>query len=102
MCPLCRADVEPAATACARCGARLVSAGGRVNVNVTAEFAVPQLPADASDAAIGAPAAGACAWCGRGADQVRKLLGAGAVAICEGCVALCVDILDAELGPGWR
>ena len=44
------------------------------NVNVTAEFAVPQLPTDASDAAL--PAAGAsegrCAWCGRGGDQVPE------------------------------
>jgi hypothetical protein len=35
-------------------------------------------------------------------DEVRELLGLGAVAICDGCVALCVDILEAEIGPGWR
>ena len=101
-CPLCRADVEPGATECVACGATLVSAGGRVAVHVTAEFAVPQLPTDVSEAAVPGPGAGACAWCGRSAGDVRKLLGSGPVAICEGCVALCVDILDAELGPGWR
>ena len=42
-----------------------------------------------------------CAWCGKGEPEVRKLLGRGSVALCEECVALCCDILDAELGS-WR
>ncbi len=53
-------------------------------------------------AGAGAAAATACTWCGKPGDLVRKLLGHGAVAICDGCVALCADILEAELGPGWR
>jgi ClpX C4-type zinc finger len=42
-----------------------------------------------------------CAWCGKREDEVRKLLGRGAVALCEECIALAADILDAELGE-WR
>ena len=110
-CPLCDAVVDPRSAAlavCGACGARLVGrVAGRVSgstpvVQATAEFAVPELPMTASDAAIVTHPADACAWCGRGGDQVRKLLGTGVVAICDGCVALCVDILEAELGPGWK
>ncbi len=103
-CPLCKAAIDPGdrAATCAGCGARLGDAGGRVAVAATAEFAVPDLPFTVSDAAIAHVPATACAWCGRGGDQVRKLLGSSAVAICDGCVALCVDILAAELGPDWR
>lgn len=42
-----------------------------------------------------------CTWCGRDEDQVRKLLGSGIAHICNACVALCADILSAELGPDW-
>jgi ClpX C4-type zinc finger len=72
-------------------------------VRATGEFLIPPEPADEPGPT---PAPGAevtaCAWCGAPGDQVRKLLGKGAVAICDGCVALAVDILTAELGPSWR
>jgi hypothetical protein len=32
---------------------------------------------------------------------VKKLLGRGGVALCNECVSLCCDILDAEVGD-WR
>ncbi|HVV87529.1 MAG TPA: ClpX C4-type zinc finger protein [Kofleriaceae bacterium] len=109
-CPVCRATIPagPVAGACPACGTRLPHGGvGRLSgsmpvIHATGEFMVPELPPSASDAAIATDPAGSCSWCGRAGDQVRKLLGTGAVAICDGCVALCVDILDAELGPGWR
>jgi len=33
---------------------------------------------------------------------VRKLLGRSGTALCNECVALACDIMDAELGHGWR
>ena len=43
-----------------------------------------------------------CAWCGKHEREVKKLLGRGGVALCDECVSLCCDILDAELGGEWR
>lgn len=61
-------------------------------------------PAEVS-AALGVAALPAspdtCAWCNKGAGAVRKLLGRGGVALCNECIALCCEILDAELGT-WR
>jgi len=34
--------------------------------------------------------------------QVKKLLGRGGVALCDECVSLASDIMEAELGSGWR
>jgi hypothetical protein len=114
-CPFCAAAVEPDDPVCGACGAHLEGAGEllRTTPSVTAEHRVPHLPEDLAGAGAGEPsttamavdaarAPGACAWCRRDAGQVRKLVGAAGVAICDGCVALCVDILEAELGPGWR
>jgi hypothetical protein len=44
----------------------------------------------------------ACSWCGRGRADVKKLLSSAGAHICDGCVALCADILTAELGADWR
>ncbi|MBK7537233.1 MAG: hypothetical protein IPI49_18070 [Myxococcales bacterium] len=44
---------------------------------------------------------GVCAWCNKAEHVVRKLLGRGAASICDECIALACDILDAELGS-WR
>ena len=43
-----------------------------------------------------------CAWCGKLEADVKKLLGRNNVALCNECISLCVDILDAELGGTWR
>jgi hypothetical protein len=43
-----------------------------------------------------------CSWCGRGASAVKKLLTGGQAHICNECVALCSDILLAELGEDWK
>lgn len=84
---------------CGGCRARL----GVGPVRTTGEFRVPAEFAEAGPAAAPEPAAvAACSWCGRAGDQVKKLLGTPQVSICNECVALCADILSAELGPDWR
>ncbi len=87
--------------------------GGGLSVNATGEFRIPtpaELEAHADDphGQAGGPGLGervsavnVCSWCGKLEHQVKKLLGRNNVALCDECVALCVDILDAELGT-WR
>lgn len=83
--------------------------GGGLHVNATGEFRVPteaELLA-VSEGAIGASAAApavvaTCAWCGKLENEVRKLLGRAGVALCDECVSLASDILEAELGADWR
>jgi len=86
---------------CTTCHKQL---GGGLAVNATGEFRVPtheQLDAiEATGERV--RSTHLCAWCGKLERQVKKLLGRGGVALCDECVALCVDILDAELGNGWR
>ena len=110
-CPICRRASEPANQifVCAPCHGDLV-ARGQVSLTSTAEFAA-MTPAHAEeilgmDAAAAAEPAGAtgasCSWCGKSAKVARKLLSNRDAHICEECVALCADILTAELGEGWR
>ena len=78
--------------------------GSGLAVGATGEFRVPS---EAYLEAAGAAgervhAVNVCAWCGKLENQVKKLLGRGDVALCNECVALCSDILTAELGDGWR
>ena len=41
-----------------------------------------------------------CSFCGKGQDQVRRLIaGPGAVYICDECVELCREIIDEEQAP---
>jgi hypothetical protein len=88
---------------CGDCRDRL---GGGVSVRATGEFRVPadvvaeMGPPSASESQPGAPTV--CSWCAKTAGSVRKLLGTSAFAICDECVSLCADILEAELGPDWR
>lgn len=106
-CPMCGgalAEGRPI-DVCAACHKSLT---GGVAVRATGEFlaATPQ----ALEAALGIDDTGAsgsrlvattCSWCGKDATQVKKLLGRAGVSMCNECVALCADILDAELGT-WR
>ncbi|BBP46005.1 ATP-dependent Clp protease ATP-binding subunit ClpX [Thiosulfatimonas sediminis] len=39
-----------------------------------------------------------CSFCGKGQDEVRKLIAGPSVYICDECVELCNDILDEEFG----
>lgn len=88
---------------CPACGYALDEAFAPVVT--TGEFTVPS----ASDLArlgvaepVTPPAAPAtpgatCSWCGRPGAEVRKLLTGPGVQICDGCVALCYEVLRAEL-----
>ena len=77
---------------------------GNVEVRATGEFmaATPAALAAASgDHAMPAGGSHVCAWCGKHQHEVKKLLTSAHVAICNECVALCADILTAELGDDW-
>jgi hypothetical protein len=110
-CLLCGGPLDDAQpiTVCVGCHGRLLVASSAM-VSSTVEFAaVSDLAADAmleggsANAAAGPGRAfSACTWCGRTADQVKKLLRGNDACICNECVALCSDILQAELGEGWR
>ena len=101
-CPICGgalAEGKPI-DVCAACHKSLV---GGMTVRATGEFLVPTSAAlTAAEAGEPlSPPANACAWCSKDSSQVKKLLGRAGVALCNECVSLCVDILDAELGT-WR
>lgn len=81
------------------------SMGASLDVSTTGEFRLapsqlmaPELEAEPSEPII---SHGTCAWCAKTEPEVRKLLGRGAAALCDECIGLACDILDAELGP-WR
>ncbi|MBA3455579.1 MAG: hypothetical protein H0T42_20970, partial [Deltaproteobacteria bacterium] len=83
--------------------------GGGLSVNATGEFRVPTAAeiADATDGEVASPTqrpntVGVCSWCGKLESQVKKLLGRGGVALCDECVSLASDIMEAELGESWR
>ena len=80
--------------------------GGGLALGATGEFRVPTemiaAAHHASEAGEHVHATNVCAWCGKLEAQVKKLLGRGGVALCNECVSLCCDILDAELGENWR
>lgn len=86
--------------------------GGGLNVNATGEFRVPtqeellaHLDVDRLDASphmSRANTTNVCSWCGKLETQVKKLLGRGGAALCDECVALASDIMEAELGSDWR
>lgn len=102
-CPICAQALEGGELimVCTGCHQAL---GGGLKLGATGEFRVPS-PAliEAAGASGERPQArSVCSWCGKLEDQVRKLLGRGSAALCDECVSLCCDILDAELGPDWR
>jgi hypothetical protein len=91
------------------CGNCHKTLGEGLAVHATGEFRVPTPDMLDSGAAEPAPSAGerprvldSCAWCGKREQDVKKLLGRNQVALCNECVSLCVDILDAECGADWR
>ena len=78
--------------------------GGGLAVKATGEFRVPSPEILEAAEATGerVRAATTCAWCGKLEREVKKLLGRGAIALCDECVSLCCDSRAAELGGGWR
>jgi len=101
-CFLCAGEVGPdGATVCGGCVRKQLGPA----VRATAEFHVPSVDLDdpeTSTSAAAAAALGHCAWCGKAAHQVKKLLSNGVVLICNQCVAFCAEVMEAEVGPGWR
>ena len=105
-CPICAQVLEGGelVMVCTGCHKAL---GGGLAVNATGEFRVPSPEAIAAVQSHGETgehprSTSVCAWCGKLEPQVKKLLGRGGVALCNECVSLCCDILDAELGENWR
>jgi hypothetical protein len=104
-CPICAQALEGGelVMVCTGCHKAL---GGGLAVGATGEFLVPSsemLAAHAAESSGEHPhATSVCAWCGKLEAQVAKLLGRNNVALCNECVSLCCDILDAELGDQWR
>jgi ClpX C4-type zinc finger len=101
-CPVCGGDLAGGELilVCGSCHHSL----GNVVVRATGEFVAPTaaaLAAAAPDLAPPVAPARACSWCNRREHEVKKLLTSGHVAICNECVALCADVLGAELGD-WR
>ena len=78
--------------------------GGALSLGATGEFKVPSdMLVEAAGAQAGEQptATNICAWCGKLEAQVKKLLGRNDVALCNECISLACDILDAEVGA-WR
>jgi hypothetical protein len=58
-----------------------------------------------ADALAGASAvelAAGCAFCAKSRENVSRLIAGPGVSICDECVALCVEVMEEEVGPGWR
>lgn len=89
---------------CGTCHQTLGSGG--LDVGTTGEFRVPT-PEMIAAVAASEPgerpnASDGCSWCGKAESEVKKLLGRSGTALCNECVSLACDIMDAELGANWR
>lgn len=104
-CPICTQQLEGGelVMVCGSCHRHLGSGG--LAPNATGEFRVPT-PEELAVAASGPierpVSTNICSWCGKLEREVKKLLGRNDVAICDECVALAHDIMEAELGANWR
>jgi ClpX C4-type zinc finger len=99
-CPICAGAVGHGELilVCGGCRDRL----GVGAIRTTGEFRVPTELVDDEPATTTPRTIAGCSWCGKPDAEVKRLLGTATVAICNECVALCADILSAELGPDWR
>jgi len=90
---------------CRDCHKGLGGAAG-LDVGATGEFRVPTPaelePHDDPSGGERPRATNVCSWCGKLEAEVKKLLGRNDVALCDECVALASDIMEAELGSTWR
>ena len=48
---------------------------------------------------VGTPTPIRCSFCGRGQEEVARLVSGPSVYICSECVRLCNDILEGEAAP---
>lgn len=105
-CPICTQALEGGELlmVCAACHKNL--GGATLDVGATGEFRVPSpeliAAAAASEPGEKPRATNQCSWCGKAEADVKKLLGRSGTALCNECVSLACDIMDAELGTGWR
>jgi hypothetical protein len=104
-CPICTQPLEGGAIVMV-CGHCHRSLGGGLALGATGEFKVPSEEA-LREAAVTEPgehvqARDVCSWCGKLEPEVKKLLGRGNAALCNECVALACDVMEAELGADWR
>jgi len=101
-CPICAQTLEGGelVMVCSTCHKAL---GGGLALGATGEFRVPtpELLAAAEISGEHPRATNVCSWCGKLEHEVKKLLGRNDLALCNECVSLASDILDAELG-NWR
>jgi hypothetical protein len=109
-CPICAQALE-AGELVMVCGAchKALGSGSALSVGATGEFKVPmpeilaEMAATAGEPQVDRPrATNVCSWCGKLEAEVRKLLGRQGTALCNECVSLASDIMEAELGAGWR
>jgi hypothetical protein len=101
-CPLCAQALDGGelVMVCRPCHQ---SMGASLDVSTTGEFRVAPSQLMSPEPELSEPIAsnGTCAWCSKTEPEVRKLLGRATAALCDECIGLACDILDAELGP-WR
>ena len=106
-CPICLQGLEGGelVMVCRDCHKGLGGAAG-LDVGATGEFRVPTPaelePHDDPSGGERPRATNVCSWCGKLEAEVKKLLGRNQVALCDECVALASDIMEAELGSTWR
>jgi hypothetical protein len=105
-CPICAQALEGGelVMVCHPCHKSL---GGGLSVNATGEFRVPTaqelLEHEDEPAQTARPQTTAvCTWCGKLEAEVKKLIGRGGASLCNECVSLASDIMEAELGQDWR
>ena len=105
-CPICTHALEGGELlmVCSTCHKTLGSSA--LSVGATGEFKVPTpemiAAVIAAEPGERPDATDACSWCGKPEHQVKKLLGRSGTALCNECVSLACDIMDAELGANWR
>ncbi|HSD87681.1 MAG TPA: ClpX C4-type zinc finger protein [Kofleriaceae bacterium] len=105
-CPICTQALEGGelVMVCTTCHKTLGAAG--LDVGSTGEFRVPtpEMLVEAANAEPGEQpeAKESCSWCLKAESDVKKLIGRSGTALCNECVSLACDIMDAELGTGWR
>jgi hypothetical protein len=106
-CPICAQALENGelVMVCASCHDSLAGQGSGLTLGATGEFRA--LTPEAAEATLSASGEGpavmaVCAWCSKREHEVKKLLGRNGAALCDECVALASDIMDAELGETWR
>ncbi len=108
-CLLCGGSLRDArqVSVCRDCHGKLaISATAQVastgEYTAMSDEAVARILAEGEMPALLKPVAAVCTWCGKAADQVKKILRGNDACICNECVGLCADVMEAELGEDWR